>query len=200
MDDSAFYRTVLGKRMIRWSLILTILIAFFWIGFRITKGYVPVTTDYLYIDIDTMPGISRWWDILLGTPLAILSAYLFTNSSVDSNKKIYQISVAMGLTIGLLSLYLDSLGAHDLATLSIVALSCFAVLLIFLFIFRSYKEIGLDAMAEGMRTGLFTAVGATIPLVFQIGVGGLVLCFYLVIILVNITSFSLIFHRLFFRH
>jgi len=100
-------KITMKKRMFRWSLVSTGAIALFWLVFWAVKGYVPVVNsapdDWL---ISYIPGISRWWDILIGPlwsiPLAGLSVLCSKKLDAENNSDI-AFSIVVGFVAGIIA-------------------------------------------------------------------------------------------------
>jgi len=54
------------KLIIRWSIVTACLIAAFWAIWYLIVGKIPVGTNVSITPSYTLPGISRWWDVLIG--------------------------------------------------------------------------------------------------------------------------------------
>jgi len=65
-----------NKIMFKWSLVLAILIAYFWIFWRLHVGNVPSVTVTKIFGIWYFLGISRWLDILIGPVWFLISAQI----------------------------------------------------------------------------------------------------------------------------
>jgi len=168
MNNTVDYKEVLNRRMVRWSIVLTVLIALFWGVFWLIKGYVPESTDSLYLLPESVSSVQRGWDIVFGFPIGVTLAYLSVPDKPKISKPMYRIGLVLGLAIGALSIYLHRLGANDKIALAIVSLACCAYSMNTRHNIRVIS--GSDTKSRiGVRAGFFVAFGIWIAQSIAIG-------------------------------
>jgi len=182
MNEIVSLKATKRKRMFRWSLISAGAIALFWLIFYLKNGYMPVASEIPGWPIAYVPGVPRWWDVLLGPLWAIPLAYLsisstrkpFKDDEVYTIFKIVILAAIFGFTYSLVASYLNSL-SYGFAT-SII--SVFALCLAVVSIISLIVSFVFD-FTTGFLVGVMTVLLTVLAVSCAYGIAGSVLAVFL---------------------